>query len=569
MLRTITARDFAIIDHAELPLGAGMTALTGETGAGKSLMVDALLLVAGARADTAMIRAGCERAELTAEFDLAGEDTLRAWLAEMELDDGDQCRLRRVLRADGSSRAFVNDRPVTLATLKQAAEQLVEIHGQHEHQALLSRGRQLSMVDALAGHGELLARVSACADRAAQFSAEIETLRQRAGDGGQAAEFLRFQVEELARHALAPEAIDELEREHARLAHAGELLDGSAHALDALDGDHDHAINPAVGQLAQELARLAERDPALAPIAALLGDARVALDEARDSLARWREAQDLDPERLGKLDRQLARLHDLARKHRIGIRELKAREAQLRADHEALADADTRLARLEGEHRKAVDAWRREAAELSASRQRTASALAEHVTALMQELGMGGGRFEIAIETRADAVPSRLGADTVEFLVSANPGQPPRALRKVASGGELARISLAIEVAALGRGDVGTMVFDEVDSGIGGAIAEVVGRKLRELGGARQVLCVTHLPQVAAQAREQVAVHKVASDTSTRTVLRVLDAAQRIEEIARMLGGVDISTETRALAREMLARTESADANRRGRAGRR
>ncbi len=569
MLRAITARDFAIIDHAELPLGAGMTALTGETGAGKSLMVDALLLVAGARADPAMIRAGCERAELSAEFDISGEHALRAWLAEMELDDGNQCRLRRVLRADGSSRAYINDRPVTLATLKQAAEQLVEIHGQHEHQALLSRGRQLQIIDALAGHDELLARVAAAADRATQLAGEMASLRQRAGDGVQAAEFLRFQIDELARHALPADAIDELEREHARLAHAGELLDGSASALDALDGDHDHAINPAVGQLAQELARLAERDQTLAPIAALLGDARAALDEARDRLARWRAAQELDPERLAELDRQLARLYDLARKHRVGIRELKAREDQLRAEHAALTDADARLARLKGEHRQAIDAWREAAAALSASRRRTAAGLADQVSALMQELGMSSARFEIEIETNADGAPARLGADSVEFMVSTNPGQPPRALRKIASGGELARISLAIEVAALGRGDVATMVFDEVDSGIGGAIAEVVGRKLRELGSARQVLCVTHLPQVAAQARAQVAVHKIASATSTRTVLRVLDATQRVEEIARMLGGIDISAETRALAREMLARADSGDAMNRGHVSRR
>lgn len=561
MLRVLTAKDFAIVEHAELVPGEGMTALTGETGAGKSLMVDALLMLCGGRGDSGMVRSGCERAELSAEFDLSALPEVAAMLRELELDDGNECRLRRVLRADGSSRAFANDRPVTLATLRQIAEQLVEIHGQHEHQALLQRSRQLAILDASGEHQPLQRQVGELARGWERLDREARALESHAGgsSSAQALEFLRFQIDELARHALEPAALEQIELEHRRLSARGELISAAERALDTLDGDHDGASRPALNRLASEIDRLTATDPQLGEIANLLRDAALQVDEAVASLERYRAQQDLDPERLGELDGQLSRIHELSRKHRVAATELKAREHSLRAEHEAIAGADARLLAVREQQSNVRRDYDRAAKALSDARGNTARTLSTRISGLMGELGMIGGRFAASLESDASRPPGVDGIDSVEFMVSANPGQALRPLRKVASGGELSRISLAIEVAALGRGDVPTMVFDEVDTGIGGAVAEVVGRKLRELGLSRQVLCVTHLPQVAAQANRHLSVSKSVDEGTTRTQLQLLDADARLEEVARMLGGVEITRETRANARDMLRRAGGRD----------
>jgi DNA repair protein RecN (Recombination protein N) len=553
MLRQLVVRDFAIIEHAELELGPGMTALTGETGAGKSLLVDALMLLGGARADAGFVRQGCERAELAAEFELGSDDGVREWLAELELDDGDACRVRRVLRRDGSSRAFVNDRPVTLASLKALGERLVEIHGQHEHQALLGRTHQLEVLDAFGANAAEGAAVREAAREWQRLESEAHALRDAAGRTPAAAlDLLRHQLAELERDALSPEALREAESEHRRLAHAGELLQGCEALAEALDGDDEHAIRTQVARLAAELNRLSTHDARLAPVRELVDGAEVALGEAAESLARLRAGQELDPGRLAELDAQLGRVHDLARKHRVPMHELKARAAELGQELERLEGADQRLAAIVAEQASALARYREAAQALSRRRELAAKRLAREVGATLNELGMGGGRFVVALEAEGNDTPRASGAEQVEFLVSANPGQPERALRKIASGGELSRIGLAIEVAALGKDSVGCMVFDEVDAGIGGAVAEVVGRKLKALGRARQVLCVTHLAQVAAQADEQISVSKAVEGRSTRTSIATLDAGQRREEIARMLGGVEITRETRAHAEAML-----------------
>ena len=552
MLRSLVVKDFAIIDAAELALDAGMTALTGETGAGKSLIVDALMLLGGARADAGFVRHGCDKAELAAEFDLARAPAAKAWLRELELDDGDECRVRRVLRRDGSSRAFVNDSPVTIQTLKDLSSQLVEIHGQHEHQALLQRSRQLLLLDAYGGHEAHRSRVAEHARAWSAIEAEAAALEARTGGGGQGLEFLKFQLDELAKHALEPAALEALEAEHRRLSHGGELLAGCAQALDALDGDRDGAIRPQLARVAADVERLQLHDERLAPVVALLRDASVAVDEACDQLERRNDDDGIDPDRLARLDATLARLHDLSRKHRVPAAGLKAREEALRAEYDSVAGADERLAALRAKQARVVAEYDAAAAELTRARAKSAQALGAAVSAMMGELGMAGGRFAVAVETTTDGAPGAQGRDAVEFTVSANPGQPLRALRKIASGGELARIGLAIEVAALGKDDVATMVFDEVDAGIGGAVAEVVGRKLKALGRERQVLCVTHLAQVAAQAHHHVAVAKQRSAEDTRTAIAMLDDKRRLEEIARMLGGVEITTATRAHAKQML-----------------
>ena len=557
MLRTLTVADFAIIDRAELSFGAGMTVLSGETGAGKSLIVDALMLVGGARADAGVVRAGAARAEIAAEFTLAAESPVHAALAALELDADGECRLRRVVRADGTSRAFVNDRSVTLATLKGLAEQLFEIHGQHEHQALLSRASQLALLDGCAGADDARRALALLATRWRRLEDEIAALRGRTGASGELIELLRFQVDELARSALAPEALRELEEEHRRLSHAGELIKGCSGLAELLDGEHDYAVRVQLQRATSELARLRQLDPRLANVDAALSGALVQVDEAMGELSRYLSTNDLDPDRLEALDAQLGRIHELARKHRVHASELKPREASLRTELEAIAGADERLARLVAEQAEARRAYDADAAALSKRRRTAAAKLAKTITGAMAELGMAGGRFEIELESQPDATPSPNGIDAVEFLVSANPGQPPRALRKVASGGELSRIGLAIEVAALGQDAVATMVFDEVDAGIGGAIAEVVGRRLKAVSAARQVFCVTHLPQVAAQADHHIGVRKASDGTATRTELTPLSKRARLDELARMLGGLEITKETRAHAEAMLERAQS------------
>ncbi|MEO5596187.1 MAG: DNA repair protein RecN, partial [Lysobacteraceae bacterium] len=551
MLNRLHIRDFAVVSAAELALQAGMTVISGETGAGKSLLVDALMLLTGARADAGVVRHGAERAELSAEFGLGDAPAAAQWLCDEELDDDAACQLRRVIRADGGSRAWINGRSATLSQLSELGALLVEIHGQHEHQALLLRARQLELLDAFGGHGELL-------DAVRQHASQWRALqRQLAAQGSvedveARLEWLNHQLMQFANEALEPSDIKDLIDSHRRQAHAAQLLEGSGRALGRLSGDEGSNLDTMLAEVRGELQRMAEHDPRYSQAAALIDTAAVELAEAGTLIQRARDALDLDPDRLGRLEQQLSRLHDLARKHRVPLEQLASVRDTLQAEHDNLIDAGGAAARLQQALESAAAQWRTAAAALSERRQSTAAMFGAAVSILIDELGMGGGQLQVELTPLPSAEPSPHGAEQVEFLVSANPGQPPRALRKVASGGELSRISLAIEVAAMGMDSVPTMVFDEVDSGIGGAIAEVVGQKLRALGGERQVLCVTHLPQVAAQGHHHFRVSKDVSTGSTHSELVALGVQDRIEELARMLGGVEISKETRAHARQML-----------------
>jgi len=551
MLESLYVKDFAIVGEAEIAFGPGMTVVTGETGAGKSLLVDALLLLAGGRAEAAMVRHGCERAELAAAFDLAARADLRDWLVAEDLDEDGACQLRRVIRSEGSSRAWINGRPVTLTQLKTLAAGLIEIHGQHEHQALLDRSQQLDLLDAFGEHAADVAEVARIARGWREASARIGEL-SRGADHAERIEWLTHQVEELDRHALAPDDLAALEETHRRLANSGQLLQGCAALAERLDGDNEFALLRLVARAQSEIAHLGVLDARLAPIGELVDAAQIQLAEANDTLARYQDALDLDPERLAETEAQLGKLHELARKHRVRMPELKAHADALREELETLRGAGASIAALREQQQRLATAYVAAAGKLSRKRATTGKKLAESVSALMGELGMRGGRFEVQLDTQEDADPDPQGAERCEFLVSANPGQPPRALRKVASGGELSRISLAIEVAALGSDTVGTMVFDEVDSGIGGAVAEVVGQKLRALGARCQVLCVTHLPQVAAQGHQHLRVSKSSDGASTETRIDALAGTARREEVARMLGGIEITRETLAHAKQML-----------------
>ena len=553
MLESLYVKDFAIVGQAEIAFGPGMTVVTGETGAGKSLLVDALLLLAGERADATMVRHGCERAELAAVFDLADRPDLREWLVAEDLDEDGACQLRRVIRGEGSSRAWINGRPVTATQLRTLAASLIEIHGQHEHQALLDRGRQLAVLDAFGAHGPELAEVARIARAWRATGARIAGIAHGT-DHAARIEWLTHQVDELDRHALDPDQLGALEELHRRLANSGQLLQGCAVLADRLDGDGEFALLRLLARTQSEIAQLTALDGRLGPIGELVDAARIQLGEANDTLARYQSALDLDPGRLVETEEQLGTLHDLARKHRVRMPELKSLADSLRVELESLRGAGASVAGLREEQRRLAEAWAAAAGELGRKRAQAADALGASVSALMSELGMRGGRFEVQLEAQPSGDPDPQGAERCEFLVSANPGQPPRALRKVASGGELSRISLAIEVAALGSDTTGTMVFDEVDSGIGGAVAEVVGQKLRALGARSQVLCVTHLAQVAAQGHRHLRASKSSDGGRTETRIDALAGKSRQEEVARMLGGIEITRETLAHAKQMLER---------------
>jgi DNA repair protein RecN (Recombination protein N) len=551
MLETLFVKDFAIVGEADIAFTNGLTVVTGETGAGKSLMVDALLLLSGQRADAGVVRHGAERAELMAQFSLARADAARAWLVEEAFDDGDACQLRRVIRSEGTSRAWINGRPATLTQLQSLATLLIEIHGQHEHQALLDRSSQLDLLDAFGDHEALRADVGNAARTWSGIDARMRELGAERDHSDRIA-VLEHQVDELDKHALSVADFDALNETHKRLANAGSLMQGSMALAESLDGDSEFAALRSVTRAQNEIARLSDLDPRLQTARELLDAAAIQLGEVSSLIARYRDELDLDPDRLVEADAQIAKLHELSRKHRVPANSLTTYAESLRGELDDLRGAGERLIELERARAKAATEYAAVAATLSKAREKAAKKIGADVTALMSELGMAGGRFEAQLEKMEKSTPDPQGTERVEFLVSANPGQPPRALRKVASGGELSRISLAIEVAALGLDQIGCMVFDEVDSGIGGATAEVVGQKLRRLGENRQVLCVTHLPQVAAQGHAHLRVAKSIDAKRTDVTIESLDEKSRRDEIARMLGGIDITRETLAHADQML-----------------
>lgn len=549
MLTRLSIRDFAVVAHAELEFGAGLTVVSGETGAGKSLLVDALGFLSGARADAGAVRHGAQRAELSAEFALEPDAPAAAWLAEAELDEAGACQLRRTLRADGGSKAWINGRSVTIAQLADLAALLVEIHGQHAQQALLVRSQQTALLDAAGHHQPLLATTRDAALHWKALHDEREALLAR-GDVGERQAWLRHQLEELRAQPLEPAVLAALDANHRRHAHAASLIAACELALEALG--NDDSLGARLQHLRGGLQREAAHEPRLVEVDGILDSAVIQLDEALTLLQRIRDDLDLDPEALADIERQLVRVQDLARKHRVTPDKLAAHRDALALELESLADADAKLQRLKRDIATARGNWQQAALALGDSRRKTGNALAAAVTALIDELGMQGGRFEVRLEPNPGELPDPNGAERAEFLVSANLGQPPRPLRKVASGGELSRISLAIEVAAQGQDAVPTMVFDEVDAGIGGAVAAAVGAKLRALGASKQVLCVTHQPQVAAAGHAQYRVSKAAQDGITQSSVAALDTAGRVDEIARMVGGADVSKEARAAAKKLL-----------------
>ena len=547
MLLRLIVRDFVIVDRLELEFDGGFGALTGETGAGKSILVDALSLALGERADATVVRSGAERAEISAEFDVTPAGALEAWLRANDYDT-DACLLRRVIDSAGRSRAYINGAAATLGQMREVADFLADIHGQNAHHSLLRADAQRDLLDTHAG-AQVLARDVAAAHgawrtaREAREAAEKDveaTVRER--------ELLEWQVKELVALGFDAVAWQEAEQEHRRLGNASELLEAAGATLATLE-EGEAASLPLLQHAGARLSELTGVDPALTDAAQLFETALIQLEESALALRRYQDRLELDPARLSELDSRIDAVTQMARKHRVTpedlpdlLQGLQARLAELvlRADPAALAERE----------RKAEAAFRDVAKKLSAVRTKTARALSAAVTAGMQELAMAGGRFEIALEALPEG--ASCGLEAVEFRVSANAGQPLRPLAKVASGGELSRIGLALQVIASQANPAGTLIFDEVDVGIGGRVAEIVGRMLRELGKSRQVLCVTHLPQVAAQANWQWSIAKETRGGATTSSVSVLDAEARIGEIARMLGGEKITETTRRHAAEML-----------------
>ena len=537
MLTHIHIRDFVIVDELELDFQTGMTALTGETGAGKSILLDALGLALGDRADTGVIRHGCDRAEVAVLFDLAAQPELETALEEMDLAGDGECQLRRVILREGRSRAYINGSPVPVQQLKAIGDRLVDIHGQHEHQSLMQRDTQRTLLDRYAGQSEAAALLAAAYRNWRERKQALDELLDAARQRDDRLDLLRFHVEELEQLDPATDEWDSLEAEHRRLAHAGELIEHCNQTLGWLYDDEISA-DTLLSQGVDALERFGEVDSQLGGIVELLATAQVQTREAADELRRYLDRLELDPERLQYLENRIAAVQQLARKHRVEPAALPQLLEDTRAELTRLEQADQNREALVQEIEALAQDWQRQALDLRKQRRRAAANLGRAITDAMQALGMPGGRFEVQLDPLEDATPTRHGLDRIEFRVSANPGQPPQALTKVASGGELSRISLAIQVVARDAATTPTLVFDEVDSGIGGAIAEVVGQQLRGLGAGSQVLCVTHLPQVAAQAHHHYQVHKLTGDDSTRTRIRALNDQERADEmIARAQQG--------------------------------
>lgn len=551
MLTHIDIQNFAIIERLELDLADGMTAITGETGAGKSIMLDAIGLVLGDRADGSMVRHGARRADISVTLDVNLPD-VRSWLEDNDLDADSECVLRRVITAEGRSRGYINGSTTTVANLKVLGEKLVNIHGQHAHQALLKAADQRSLLDAHGDLDTLLQQVTKAWSTWNTLRQRLDALQDSQHARQSRLDLLSFQFNELQQLDLKPGEFQTLEEELNRLTHADQLKHyalGGFEALYESDSGSAYALLTAVRD---DIHRAKEIDPAFDEAADLLESALIQVEEAAHSLRNQADHIDADPQRLTEVETRFNRTQELARKHRTLPEELAELAASMEQEIAELSDPGQSVEALEIELADAEKAYDEAAQQLGKARREAASALEQTITKAMQELGMEGGRFGITVTTKPDGERSRHGQEDICFMVSANPGQPLKPLATVASGGELSRISLAIQLAATTTQKLPTLVFDEVDSGIGGAVADVVGRQLRELGERCQLFCVTHLPQVAACAHHHLRVEKIKTKDSTETRLQPLNEKQRTEEIARMLGGKHITKQSLAHAQEML-----------------
>ena len=551
LLKHLHIRDFAVIEELEVQFDGGMTVFTGETGAGKSILVDALGLVLGDRADSSIIRNQCDSTEITAIFEINDDQNIHAVLEEQGIQHDGELMLRRVINIDGRSRAYVNGSSVPAQFLRDLGDSMVDIHGQHAHQSLLKRDIQRKLLDEYGQYKAILDQVRSSWNEWSCANAELARISGHDQDRDARLALLQYQVQELEALNPEPEEIRGLAEEHTRLANASKILESCQQLLNQFSED-EHSILNRINHGAHELQDLLRFDPALASILEMLESANIQINEANTELRHYLDTIELDPERLKSVEERITALHDIARKHKVRPEELAAHLETLHTELKNLEDNEQHLADLERKMNLALQTYQKTAEELHECRKKAALKLGKAIEAKLKELGMPGGNFEIDVQAIEKETPQREGMDRIEYLVSVNPGQSLQPLSKVASGGELSRISLAIQVTGSKDKGLPTLIFDEVDSGIGGGIAEIVGNLLHSLAGNRQVFCVTHLPQVASQGDHHLQVNKSTLAQTTLTQVIKLNKDERIEEIARMLGGLKITEQTRAHAREML-----------------
>ncbi len=552
MLTELEISNFAIVSQLSIEWHNGMSTITGETGAGKSIAIDALSLCLGERAEAAMVRPGKDSAQICANFDISSLPAASKFLQEHQLNFEHECVIRRVINSSGRSKAYINGTLVSLNQLKTLAPMLVSIHGQHAHQFLTKAENQLSMLDNYANHDLLLSNVYQAYKSYTALSKELNDLKQSAAQQEAEKQLLQYQVAELDEFALVDGEYEEIEQMHARLSHSNTLMEQCHKELQVLYQQEGFNAFSIVQQSANQIASLADLDDRLTPIADLLFESSIQLEEAARELSQYQDAIVLDPSQLNDLESRMSSALDLARKHNVQPQQLAEHHNQLANQLACIEGNSERIEALESETLAALNIYQEHAQILSASRESAATLMAEKIESSMQQLAMENAQFNIEVANHPENIPNKLGANSVSFNVSTNPGQPLQALAKVASGGELSRISLAIEVLIANNKTTPTLIFDEVDVGISGPTATAVGRLLRELGDSTQVICVTHLPQVACHGHNQFFVEKSTDGQHTTTSMVALTEEGRIDEIARLLGGENISDVTRTNAKELL-----------------
>jgi len=552
MLNHIQIRNFAIVEELSIELSDGMSVLTGETGAGKSILLDALNLCLGDRADSNNIRHGTDRAEISAMFTVTANSPAYRWLVEQEIEQDEECLIRRVISREGRSKGFVNGSAVPMQSLKELGEMLVDIHGQHEHQSLLKRDIQRQLLDDYAGNQKLLEGLKKLYRLWRQKNDQLNSLKQSANDRQSRLELLHYQVEEFNKLELQPAEFGSLSEEQTKLANAEKLQNTTQQCLHELYENEQNNTHQALSHSAKTIEELIAADPRLKDIVEMLNDAAIQIQEASNDLRHYLENIELNPERLTQVEERLGLILELSRKHHVKPDELLSLHQKLTEELDNINTADQNLESLETELQQLELQYHELAGNLSKQRAKAAKKLNKNVTDTIRELGMPSIQFNISLEKTDNAELNANGYEKTEFMISPNPGQPEQPLRKIASGGELSRISLAIQTILADSTHIPTLIYDEVDAGIGGPTAEVVGRKLRQLGNSRQVMCVTHLAQVASQAHHHLHVSKQVTKNSTTSSIQQLDTEQRINETARMLGGIDITDQSLSHAREMI-----------------
>ncbi len=556
MLTHLTINNFMLIDHLDFHLKEGMTAITGETGTGKSVLLGALGLTLGERADADRVRQGCERADITATFLLDDLPEARQWLIEHDLCHADECLLRRVVSKDGRSRSFINSQPVPLQQIKALGELLIDIHSQHAHQSLLNKSNHQKLLDQYAQHLPLFSEVKISYQAWQSLRQRYLTLRDNADEMNARYQLLSYQVDELDKLDLAEGEIEKLEAEQQLLANAESVISKSQQVVDLCDGDNEINIRQLLHQAISLIQSVRPHTPELLSIQELMNNAMIYIDEAQSSLRHQIDSTDIDPERLQHVEERLSTIYDIARKHHIEPETIIEKHQLLSEELSQLSGGDEALVLLEKQTQTAEEKFLTLARTLSKQRYKAAKKLTDSINSQLQQLAMGAANFSVAL-TPINDKPSANGIDDIEFVISTNPGQAHKSLNKVVSGGELSRISLAIQVATAQTSNVATLVFDEVDVGIGGGTADVVGKLLAQLGKRSQVLCVTHLAQVASKANYHWQVSKACSQEHAETQIIELSAKTKIEEIARMISGSDLSEESVAHAKLMIDKAAS------------